>query len=182
MANMGRSPVSNVASSVGSRLFEPIRRRADAREPRLLAKENKALRDVVERRRESLGEEQARLFWSGCYTDDAFTIAMGEERSSLIATDIDDVNEEIRVMLADLEKHPMGTYGDHIGLRLLVNAALGTITPNKRVRALNACRGMCDGTLSCADFEEAQGLLGHVVAILALPLSLIHISEPTRPY
>ena len=174
VANMGRSPVSNIASSVGSRLFEPIRRRADAREPRLLSKESEALRGVVERRRESLGEEQARLYWSGCYTDDAFTIVMGEERASLIATDIDGVNDEIRVMLADLAKRPMGTYGDHIGLRLLANAALGTITPNKRVRALNACRSMCDGTLSCADFEEAQGLLGHIVAILALPRALMN--------
>ena len=121
-----------------------------------------------------LGEQQARLYWSGCYTDDAFQLVVGEERASLIARDIDAVNEEINIMLADISKRPMGTYGDHIGLRLLVNAALGTITPNKRARALLACHGMAAGTLSCKGFEEGQGLLGHVVDVLALDRSLMN--------
>ena len=74
---MGRSPVSNVASAVGSKLFGPMRTLADAREPSLLAKEAPELQAAVEQRRERLGEQQARLYWSGCYTDDAFQLVVG---------------------------------------------------------------------------------------------------------
>ena len=174
VANMGRSPVSNIASAVGSRLFEPIRKRADAREPRLLARENAALRDAVEKRRDRLGEHQARLYWSGCYTDDAFVLAVGEERAVLIEVDIEAINAEINILLADLAKRPVGTHGVHIGVRFLPMASLGTVTPNKRARALSACRGMIEGTHSCDEFEEAQGLLGHVVGALALDRSLMN--------
>ena len=59
VANMGRSPVSNVASSVGSKLMEPIRWRADAREPKLLAREGRPLRDAMKERQERLGRHQA---------------------------------------------------------------------------------------------------------------------------
>ena len=61
VANMGRSPVSNVASSVGSRLFSPVRARADAREPELALDDPPKLREIVEERRRRLGDEHARL-------------------------------------------------------------------------------------------------------------------------
>lgn len=33
---------------------------------------------------------------------------------------------------------------------------------------------MSEGTLSCTEFEEAQGLVGHVIDILALPRPLMN--------
>ena len=174
VANMGRSPVSNVASSVGSKLFEPIRIRADAREPTLLRREPEALREALEQRSERMGPEQARLYWSGCYTDDSFTMAVGADRAAYIAADIEDINTECKVLMASLSKCPVGTLGDHIGARVIPGAGIGTITPAKRSRALVDCGGMMNGTLSCSEFEEAKGLVGHVVIILALDHSLLN--------
>ena len=174
VANMGRSPVSNIASAVGSRLFEPIRRMADEREGWLLEREPQALRDAVEARREKYGDAQARLFWGGCFTDDSITRAVGALRMALIARDISELNEAVNIWLADLSKCPLGTAVVHIGCLFLPNASIGTITAAKRVRALHSCRGMVEGTLNCEDFESAQGLLGHVVEVLALDATLLN--------
>ena len=173
VANMGRSPVSNVASAVGSRLLEPVRRMADAREPALLRREPQALQDLMEQRRERFGPPQARLFWMGCFTDDVIAKILGAPRAALIARDISELNAACSIWLAPLSKCPLGTVAEHIGARFLPNAALGTISAAKRVRALHSCRGMIDGDLSCDDFESAQGLIGHVAEVLALDRSFM---------
>lgn len=54
------------------------------------------------------------------------------------------------------------------------NAGIYTITPSKRSRPLASCTGMIEGTLSYSEFEEAQGLVGHVTIILALDRSLLN--------
>ena len=173
VANMGRSPVSNIASSVGSRLFEPIRRRADAREPVLLKREPLVLQSIMEERSAKLGLSQARLFWSGCFTDDTLTLVLGALRAALIAYDIADINREINVFLADPSKCPMGTHASHIGAIILPNAGIATISREKRARSLHHLRLMREGTLSCTEFQEAAGLVGHVIQILLLDQSLM---------
>ena len=174
VANMGRSPVSNIASSVGSRLMSPVRARADAREPELSKEDPPKLNEIVEERRRRLGDEHARLYWSGCFTDDTFTPSLGRKRSALIGRDIIECNEEAGVLMADLAKNPVATWGPHIGARYIANAGFGTLTPSKRARALKACHDMGAGALSPKDFERAAGLTGHVIEILALERSLMN--------
>ena len=174
VANMGRSPVSNVASAVGSRLFTPVRARADAREPELALEDPPELRRICEERERRLGKEHSRLYWSGCFTDDSATPCLGRKRAALIARDVIECNEEVGVLMADLPKNPVGTWGDHIGARLLANAGIGTLTPTKRTRALRACREISAGVLSPKQFESATGLLGHVIDILALERPLMN--------
>ena len=174
VANMGRSPVSNVASAVGSRLFTPVRARADAREPELALEDPPELRRICKERRERLGPEHARLYWSGCFTDDSASPCLGRKRAALLARDIIECNEEVGVLMADLPKNPVGTWGDHIGARLVANAGFGTLTPSKRARALRACREARGGVLTPKQFERAAGLLGHVVEILALDRPLMN--------
>ena len=174
VANMGRSPVSNVASAVGSRLFTPVRARADAREPELALEDPPELRRICEERAKRLGAEHARLYWSGCYTDDSVSPSVGRKRSALLARDIIECNAEVGVLMADLPKNPIGTWGDHIGARLIANAGFGTLTPSKRARSLRGCREIRAGVLSPKKFESATGLLGHVIEILALERSLMN--------
>ena len=174
VANMGRSPVSNVASAVGSRLFTPVRARADAREPALALEDPLELREIVAERRRRLGPEHARLYWSGCFTDDSASPCIGRKRSALLARDVIECNDEAGVLMADLPKNPVGTWGDHIGARLMANAGFGTLTPRKRTRALKACHDISASLLSPKDFESSAGLLGHVVQILALDKSLLN--------
>ena len=70
------------------------------------------------------------------------------------------------VLMADLPKNPLGTWGPHIGARYIANAGFGTLTPSKRARSLQACQNMCAGCLSPKDFEKAAGLTGHIIEIL----------------
>ena len=173
---MGRSPTSNIASSVGSRLFEPVRRRADAREPTLLADEPPCLQTLVRERRKRLGNDQARLcsYWSGCYTDDTITVALGHRRAALIARDVVELNAECNVWIAEPHKCPLGTCVDHIGVRLVVNGGFGTLSPSKRVRALAACRGAASAQLTPTDFEAGISLLGFVVDAVFIDRALLN--------
>ena len=98
---------------------------------------------------------------------------MGALRSALIARDIRELNKAANIWLAELAKCPLGTLVAHIGGLFLPNASMGTISRAKRARALHACRGMIEGSLDCEAFESAQGLLGHVVEMLALDMSLL---------
>ena len=171
---MGRSHVSNVASAVGSRLYTPIRRAADEREALIAARDPPALQRLVAQRRAQLGAEQARCFWCGCYTDDGLTLAIGALRAAHIARDIHEQNEECGIWMASLDKCPAGTFADHIGGRFILNANLSTLTPDKRIRTLNGCRGMLRGELSCTAFECEHGLLWHVADLLAIHRSLLN--------
>ena len=156
-----------------------LRLRAEARRLRLPPPRLEAQRiNAVEWMRRSVfcwvppgqryGDAQARLYWGGCFTDDTITVVLGALRAALIARDISELNDSVGVWLAALHKCPLGTVAAHIGGLFLPNAAIGTISLAKRVRALHSCRSMIEGSLSCDAFESAQGLLGHVVDILAL--------------
>lgn len=174
VANMGRAPVSNAASGVGSHQFNWVRARAFDREDELLAREHPDLRSLVDRRRGSLGSAQSALFWLGCYTDDGLGAAVGEKRAALIARDVHEHNARCNVWLADLPKCPLGTIVDHIGGRYLANAGFGTVAPPKRARALAGLRSAITNSASCDEFESSAGLLGHLVDLLALDRTLLH--------
>ena len=174
VANMGRSHVSNVASAVGSRLYEPIRLAADARESSLSAYDPPRLQRLVEQRRAQFGALQARLFWCGCYTDDGLSLVLGAMRAALIARDIQEQNDQCGIWMAALEKCPVGTFADHIGGRFIINANLSTLTPDKRSRTLHGCHAMARAELSPTDFESEHGLLWHVADLLAIERSLLN--------
>ena len=174
VANMGRSHVSNVASAVGSRLYEPIRKAADAREQRLAALDPPELQRLVDQRRAQLGHDQARLFWCGCYTDDGLSLAVGALRAAYIARDIMEQNKKVGIWMASFDKCPVGTVADHIGGRFIFNAGLSTLTPDKRLRTLHGCRSMVRAELTCAQFESEHGLFWHVADLLAIERPLLN--------
>ena len=135
---------------------------------------NHPARELLQQRRDRLGERQGRAFWGSCFTDDVALLLLGV-RAAVVGTQVwDRTCYRCNIRMTDFEKRKVSTAPLHIGARFVLNAHFGCVPPVKRARCLFGIRAALEQRALRDEFESNCGLIGHVAQTLDLDRSLLH--------
>ena len=171
---MGVRPSSKVACWFAEEFLEAWAQRLDTYvETVWLPRQTPALRECIRERVEKLGARQGRPWWARPFTDDFAWIYVGsaEPEHDLAAHGTMLWRRQCtRARLIMSDKVGGGTVLDWIGARIVINGGFGTLTPQKRARAILECTLAKQGDRDADELQSTNSYLAHVADLLAAPV------------
>ena len=87
VCDMGRSPISNICSHTSLKHVASWAAQMDVLMPAIESTFSHSARELLQKRRDRLGERQGRAFWGSSFTDDVALLLLGE-RATVVGTEV----------------------------------------------------------------------------------------------